>query len=339
MMVDAIVVTATVAPVLAPGVPRAVSFSSIIATPALFASCSCPSREPAASWQPALDSAYGFVSQKRSKLVDADAKSDSQPAPSKRIEAQDAYFVGACAKRVIRQVGVYHNQKTRFQTADHAKTGARCTYAAAIAWLMSYGPRRQGFTIFILPARVVPLATPPPGATFLWRTLLGADHLGIVRRLFEKAALQHPVDLLLEFVGAISLDPDELRHHAAGALAGGEIAQDLIARTRLVLIEPGNGTIEPTAQLGCRLFIDIFAGDDATAPAQVTKFAGACRERAADQRFHQGRGFRLSAQQSLEPVIGMHELDLGKRNPGGFERLDRGIEGAGMPGYRDRHVA
>src|SRR6516164_5871012 len=62
-------------------------------------------------------------------------------------------------------------------------------------------------------------------------------------------------------------------------------------------------------------------------------------ERAADQRFHQGRGFRLSAQQSLEPVIGMHELDLGKRNPGGFERLDRGIEGAGMPGYRDRHVA
>src|SRR5262249_7702024 len=51
-----------------------------------------------------------------------------------------------------------------------------------------------------------------------------------------------------------------------------------------------------------------------------------------------GRGFGRSAKQRFEPVAGVHELDLGERDAGGFQRLNRGVESAGMPGHRDWYV-
>src|SRR5262249_62285815 len=102
------------------------------------------------------------------------------PTPPQRGSTQRSPFPPAPpppAKGVhspgsTRKVGVYQNQKTRSQTADHAKTSARCTYVAAIAWPMCHGPRRQGFAIFILPARVAPLATPRRGQPFCGKRYL-----------------------------------------------------------------------------------------------------------------------------------------------------------------------
>ena len=45
----------------------------------------------------------------------------------------------------------------------------------------------------------------------------------------------------------------------------------------------------------------------------------------------------LAAEQRVEPVVGVHELDLVERHAGGLQHLDRGIEGAGVPGHGDRH--
>src|SRR5262249_3179668 len=47
----------------------------------------------------------------------------------------------------------------------------------------------------------------------------------------------------------------------------------------------------------------------------------------------------LTAEQRREPVVGVHELDLGERHARRLQRLDGGIEGAGMPGDRDHDVA
>ena len=41
----------------------------------------------------------------------------------------------------------------------------------------------------------------------------------------------------------------------------------------------------------------------------------------------------------IEALARVHQLDLGKRHAGRFHRLDRRIEGAGVPGHRDRLVA
>ena len=67
------------------------------------------------------------------------------------------------------------------------------------------------------------------------RALFVVHDRRIVRRLLEEAAVHHPVDFLLKFLGPIGLDADQFRHHSAFALFGGKIAQHLLARTVFVL--------------------------------------------------------------------------------------------------------
>src|SRR5579862_2322325 len=61
------------------------------------------------------------------------------------------------------------------------------------------------------------------------RTTLFTHHVGVFGRLFEKAALDHPVDLFLKFVGLVTFDADELGHQPVLALLRSKIAQHLVA--------------------------------------------------------------------------------------------------------------
>src|SRR6516162_4230685 len=150
------------------------------------------------------------------------------------------------------------------ETPDpHGKAPALPHHAAAFSWFKHAGSRRQGFTIFNLPLRVQPSATPSRGHLFcsLRRVLLAADDLGVIGRFAQKPARHHPLDFLLELIGLIGLHPDQFGHQAAGALGGLEIAQHLLARAVLILAEPVNGAIERPAQFRSRGFVNIVAGD------------------------------------------------------------------------------
>ena len=100
-----------------------------------------------------------------------------------------------------------------------------------------------------------------------------------------------------------------------------------------------------TARLSARrslaggLLVDVLAGHDAAAPAQIGDLAAAGLGGAADQRLHQCGRLGLAGQQGIESVVGVHQLDLVERHAGGLHDLDRSVEGAGMPGHGDRHVA
>ena len=107
------------------------------------------------------------------------------------------------------------------ETADpHGKAPALPHHAAAFSWFKHAGSRRQGFTIFNLPLRVQPSATPSWGHLFcsFRRVLLAADDLGVIGRFAQKAARHRPLDFLLELIGLIGLYPDQFGHQAAGAL-------------------------------------------------------------------------------------------------------------------------
>ncbi|MGA9430526.1 MAG: hypothetical protein WBV65_13455, partial [Xanthobacteraceae bacterium] len=126
--------------------------------------------------------------------------------------------------------------------------------------------------IFSFPLRVKkPPAISPPGvllsSPFSGRRLFAAHHVAVFGRLFEEAAVDHPVDLLLEFVGLIGFDADELRHQALRPLFRVEVAQHLVARATFVFAQPLDGAVECAAQLGRGLVVDFGAGNDAAAPA------------------------------------------------------------------------
>src|SRR6516165_1554160 len=136
------------------------------------------------------------------------------------------------------------------ETPDpHGKAPTLPHHAAAFSWFKRAGSRRQGFTIFNLPLRVQPSATPSRGHLFcsLRRVLRAADDLGVIGRFAQKPARHHPLDSLLELIGLIGLHPDQFGHQAAGALGGLEIAQHLFARAVLILAEPVDGAIERPA--------------------------------------------------------------------------------------------
>ena len=105
--------------------------------------------------------------------------------------------------------------------------------------------------------------------------LFAAHDLAIFRRLFEEAAVDHPVDLFLKFVGLIGLHADEFRHQPALALFRRKIAQHLLARAVFVLAQPRDGAIERAAQFRRGFVVDVIAGDDAAAPAQIGDLARA----------------------------------------------------------------
>src|SRR5580700_1442635 len=101
-------------------------------------------------------------------------------------------------------------------------------------------------------------------ATLADTALFAPHHLGIIRRILEKAAVEHPVDFLLELLGAVGLDADQFRHQAVRALLRRQIAQHLLPRAVFVLAQPSDGAVERAAQLRRRVLVDVVAGDDAT---------------------------------------------------------------------------
>src|SRR5271169_1687524 len=74
--------------------------------------------------------------------------------------------------------------------------------------------------------------------------LLAAHDVAVIGRRFEEAAVDHPVDFFLKFVGLVGLDPDEFGHQPALALLWRKITQHLFARAVLVLAQPVDGAIE-----------------------------------------------------------------------------------------------
>ena len=107
--------------------------------------------------------------------------------------------------------------------------------------------------------------------------LLAAHDVVVGGRLAQEAALDHPVDLLLELGRLVAGHAAKLRQQPVLALLGREIAQQLVARTLLVLAQPRDRAVERAAQLGGGLLVDVGAGDDAAAPAQIGDLAAAGR--------------------------------------------------------------
>src|SRR5262245_25193596 len=82
-------------------------------------------------------------------------------------------------------------------------------------------------------------------ARMMWACALSAAHDVLVgRSLAQEAALQHPVDLLLELGGLVVLHAGQLRQQAILAQLRLEIAQELGARATLVLRKPFDGAVE-----------------------------------------------------------------------------------------------
>src|SRR3984885_2878205 len=78
--------------------------------------------------------------------------------------------------------------------------------------------------------------------------LFAAHDLAVFRCLAQKAALDHPVDFFLKFLGLVGFDAHELGHQAALALFGREVTQQLFARAIVILAQPVDGAIERAAQ-------------------------------------------------------------------------------------------
>src|SRR5215472_18022713 len=110
-------------------------------------------------------------------------------------------------------------------------------------------------------------------------SLLAADDVLVGRLLLEEAAMHHPVDLFLELGWLVALHAGQLGQEAALALLGLEIAQELLARALLVLAQPRDGAVEGARELLRGLLVDVVAGNDAAAPAQIGDLAAAGLER------------------------------------------------------------
>src|SRR5262249_20907909 len=158
------------------------------------------------------------------------------------------------------------------------------------------------------------------------------------RRMFEKAALEHPIDFVVELGCGIALYARQFRQQPFAAQLGLEVAQKLRSGASLVLAQPGNGAVERAPDLLSRLLIDLLAGDNAAAPAQIGDLAAARLQRPAHQRLHQGGCFVTTAQHRVEAVVGVFELNFVEWHAGRLHRFNGRVERARMPGDGNRNV-